>query len=241
MDTQRERTVRVVSLVLTLIAVSAYLAISDGTVAMSVRGLLGVDGRERPVVEADGTGEFAFLQTQRGGGEPVGFSPCRNIEYVVNPADGPADWEQQVTSAVGELSDRTGLEFTFEGATDERDFGRRESGDPVLIGWADEEEVDGLADDVIGLGGPTIATLGNRSFFVSGSVVIDTSFTDQVDDALFGEELERALLLHELGHLAGLDHVDDPGELMYPDGPSRSDYGPGDLEGLARLGAIACR
>ena len=48
-------------------------------------------------------------------------------------------------------------------------------------------------------------------------------------------------LLHELGHLVGLDHVDDPNELMYPRAAERTSYGPGDLKGLALLGAIPCR
>ena len=49
-----------------------------------------------------------------------------------------------------------------------------------------------------------------------------------------------SILLHELGHLVGLDHVPDEGELMYPQSITQTTYGPGDREGLARLGAISC-
>jgi hypothetical protein len=35
--------------------------------------------------------------------------------------------------------------------------------------------------------------------------------------------------------------VTDPGELMNGDNIGRATYGPGDLEGFARLGSIPCR
>ena len=55
------------------------------------------------------------------------------------------------------------------------------------------------------------------------------------------ESVQLAVLLHELGHLVGLAHVDDQGEIMYADGVTRTSYGAGDLDGLARLGAGGCR
>ena len=55
-----------------------------------------------------------------------------------------------------------------------------------------------------------------------------------------GTESLRAIVLHELGHIVGLAHVDDPHELMYGDNIGMTDFGPGDLTGLARLGQGAC-
>jgi predicted Zn-dependent protease len=48
-----------------------------------------------------------------------------------------------------------------------------------------------------------------------------------------------ALLLHELGHVVGLGHTPDSAQIMYPDlrPMSSAQYQPGDLGGLARLGA----
>lgn len=47
-------------------------------------------------------------------------------------------------------------------------------------------------------------------------------------------------LLHELGHLVGLAHVDEPTELMYDGNVGQLDFGPGDRQGLAVLGNGEC-
>lgn len=48
------------------------------------------------------------------------------------------------------------------------------------------------------------------------------------------------MLLHEFGHVFGLAHVDSPGELMYRRNVGRTTFGPGDREGLRRLGRGPC-
>ncbi|MGA8256556.1 MAG: matrixin family metalloprotease [Nocardioides sp.] len=236
----------VLSIVITAIVLAGYLAFSDSAISTRLRALVGVEDRFLPPVDSDTTGPFAFLNTQPGSGRPVGFSPCAQIRYVVNPTSAPSGWEQHVEQAINEVSARTGLEFDYEGTTDDRDFSSRArsgtgSADPVIIAWADEDEVDDLADDVAGVGGPTMVSLGRLRAYVSGSVVLDTDATDRFSDDPNGDALQVALLLHELGHLVGLDHVDDATELMYADGITRPDYGPGDRAGLAELGAIPCR
>jgi predicted Zn-dependent protease len=48
-------------------------------------------------------------------------------------------------------------------------------------------------------------------------------------------------VLHEFGHLVGLDHTADPSQVMYSEAQFNvQDYGPGDLRGLAQLGRQAC-
>ncbi len=47
-------------------------------------------------------------------------------------------------------------------------------------------------------------------------------------------------MMHEFGHVFGLDHVDPPRELMYDGNNDTASYGRGDLEGLRRLGQGPC-
>ena len=47
-------------------------------------------------------------------------------------------------------------------------------------------------------------------------------------------------MLHELAHVVGLAHVSEPMELMFTDNTGQVTFGPGDLEGLARLGSLPC-
>lgn len=50
-----------------------------------------------------------------------------------------------------------------------------------------------------------------------------------------------AIVMHELGHMVGLAHVDSQAELMAGDNHSGiTDFGPGDPAGLGKLGAGPC-
>jgi hypothetical protein len=236
-----------VAVVLTTLLLAGSVAVVPGEPMTSVRHVLGL-GQSRLLPAPDpagGGGEYAFALTQPGSDEPVGWDPCEPIRFAVNPAGGPPGGRGLVERAVERTSAATGLAFADEGDTDRRPFaggmsffGRAE---PVVIGWADAEEVAGLAGQVAGLGGgATEAGTTGRRYYVTGSVALDTDVFTATTMAERPRVVE-AIVLHELAHVVGLDHVSEPMELMYGDNAGQVAYGPGDLEGLARLGSLPCR
>jgi hypothetical protein len=213
-----------------------------------VREIFGIgDDRLREIPEyAVGEGSFAFSEIQPDSRDPVGYNPCEPVRYVVNPDGAPEFWEALVHDAVESTSRASGLEFDYRGETDARPAsydGGFWAGNPppVLVAWATPEEEPGLEGDVIGLGGSASYEVrpGLRQY-ATGVLTLDRDQFDVTDWVPGSREPLEAVVLHELGHLVGLGHVDDAGELMHPTN-SRTTYGPGDLEGLGRLGDTPCR
>lgn len=207
--------------------------------ASAVSGPLGglTEGASRvlPEVDVSMTGDYAFLYTQPGSPEPVGFSPCRTVEVVVNPDGAPRGYEDIVEGSLGRVSAATGVLLELVGETEETFGEPRTARDPVLIAWSTAREEAALDGLTAGLGGPLVVTesVAGRSWIVSGSVVLDR-------EDLVGEAETSVVLDHELAHVMGLDHVDDPDELMSAVNTGQAGVGPGDLQGLAQLGAIDC-
>lgn len=222
------------------------VARDPGATGTRVRELLGSSERIGEIVGiTDGDGEYAFVRTQRGSDVPVTWSPCSEIPYVVNPDGAPDGWEELVEESVETIEEASGFVFDDRGLTDDRDFDRRSvsagAASPVLIGWADDQEVPALEGEVAGLGGSAWETrqVGPERF-ITGMVALDTDTFDRLAVQRGGEQAMRAILVHELGHVLGLAHVDDDTQLMYGGNLVRTDLGDGDLEGLARLGAVDC-
>ena len=84
--------------------------------------------------------------------------------------------------------------------------------------------------------------LTGRLRYVTGAVSLDAPGMARTlgADPAHGRALARAIVMHELGHVVGLGHVDDPQELMDAENVGRTSFGPGDLRGLSRLGQGPC-
>ena len=96
---------------------------------------------------------------------------------------------------------------------------------------------------------PTAGSAGSSSvvsdgtaFYVTGQVVLDgPSIAELLGDGPDGVSVAQGVVTHEMGHLVGLGHVDDPGELMNPTAALTQTYlASGDLAGLARVGTGPC-
>ena len=185
-------------------------------------------------------GHFAFTRTQPGTDDPVTFSPCAPIPYVVNPSGGPPEAGALIATAITRISAASGLAFTDLGTTDDSRFNGREPGDPVLIGFVPSGVLDDLsrASGNVGLGGSTAVSDGVAHLaYRTGMVALRT---DWFDDPGVTDPQKIAVVMHELGHVLGLAHVDDARELMAGTNIGLTHLGPGDREGLARLGRGAC-
>jgi hypothetical protein len=196
-------------------------------------------------------GAHAFISFQSDGVTPVAYDPCRPVHYVIRPDFAPPGGEELVREAVARISQVTGLQFVYRGPTDEAPgperelfqpdrYGRRWA--PVLIAWETEESNPALAGDVVGEAGSVPAALGDGPrVYLSGTVSLDAPRFAEILRGRGGRSIARSIVLHELGHLIGLGHVDDEGQLMFPEARREvPDFAAGDLTGLARLGAGAC-
>jgi len=175
----------------------------------------------------------------------------RPIHYVIRQQGQPAGGAKIVTDAVKRVSQATGLRFVYDGTTTEAPSPQRPSyqpkryGDrwaPVLISWVTPNENPDFAADVTGEGGSSPVGFPNRpSGYVTGAVELDVGQISGILKRPRGNQVVRAIVLHELGHLVGLDHVTAANQLMYPQTrPGVTDFGAGDLTGLAALGRGTC-
>lgn len=200
------------------------------------------------VVVATG-GSYAFLDVTASGA-PVGFDPCRPIRYVVRPDGAPAAGDRLIAEAVATISAATGLAFVDAGYTSEepvldRPLVQARYGDgwaPVLFGWSDERAYPELAGPTAGLGGASVvpAAAGPGEFLAGGRVLLDAPDLTTILASPDGYARARAVVVHEVAHVVGLDHVADPGELMAPTMGALTELGPGDRTGLALVGQVSC-
>lgn len=244
-DWKRRLTATVLAVVLT-VAVGGSIAHKQFGLTLTADGIRLDSPLGTPPEVVAGAGSFEYMLTQRGSERPVAYDPCDPVEYLVNDRVAPVGADELVSSAVDEISAATGLVFRPVGTTD--DLPRQKPDalvprrEPVLIAWTTPDVVPDLAGRVAGVGGSTARgdEYAGALRYVTGMVALDAPQLAEVLLRPMGREQVRAIVLHELGHLVGLDHVGDPGELMYEDNVGRLDLGPGDREGLAALGSGRC-
>lgn len=108
------------------------------------------------------------------------------------------------------------------------------------MSWQDGSAIAEITDDTAGLGGSRVLTNPDGSQrLVAGTIALSRDYYAELEDR--GDRAQAmAVLLHEFGHVLGLAHVQDAGELMNEDNLGRFSFGPGDLEGLRLLGQGRC-
>jgi hypothetical protein len=208
---------------------------------------------------------YSFLRVKPDGCSPVRFNPCEPIHWVENATLAPPTGDADVQEAFRRLSAATGLQFVYDGPTDET--GRRSAyvpsrypgrWAPILVSWTHFPD---QGND------PTIQAVGAGSGIAQGDVYVSGVLNLNVDAVTnkdtrtpvqggFGPEIGTGtgaigpegvtwgrIILHELAHVVGLGHTRDKGAIMYPESAEQTsrpaEYRPPDLEGLRYLGTQA--
>lgn len=250
--------IAVIALAVGVLLLRSHLLLGPGLVA--TRGLgsaMPPPSREesrsplgRPPTVPFPSGSYAFEVSQTGSSDPVTYDPCRPIHYVLNLSRAPLGTTGAVQTAVAAVSAATGLRFIYDGTTAEAyskerplyqrsRYGARWA--PVLIDFTPATQNPVFTGGVIGLGGSsTVRTPDGHRTYVTGSVDLDADAAARLVAGSSRVPLS-SIVEHELGHVVGLAHVQDPSQLMYPSaGHGVTSYGSGDLTGLAKLGAGRC-
>jgi hypothetical protein len=179
------------------------------------------------------------------GGKPVRWNPCAAIHWKFRTTGAPSGGFTVVKNAIARVSTITGIKFVYDGSTTatptsswlpRSTVGIR----PVLVGWTDGAHSDLLAGRPSSVLGVTRTayfgtTIDGISLAATKGAVIALDRTDRLP--LTGGVSWNTTVLHELGHMMGLDHVGNTKQLMYPV-LQRNLWGlqTGDYKGLVRLG-----
>ena len=175
---------------------------------------------------------------------------------------------RDVKKALGHLSKATGIKFAYKGKTNQMPRGanwQESMPSEVLIAWTNPSKRAYRSDKLSKSNGRWVAGTGGYSFkgwghspstkkntqtgttetvwkwkgAIGRGFVVLNAAQDKVFKPGFGSGVTRGnLLLHELGHVVGLSHVNSKSSIMYPVIISRSKagYRSGDLAGLQQVG-----
>lgn len=190
---------------------------------------------------------YRFWRTHPSTGQPFTWPRCRPVYVVANPAGIPSgehdEFVAMLEHALDALSEATDQDWVHVGRTDHRAADENTTRDlrgAVTVSFMTAPDPTDKAS-AWAVPRPGVDPLTGAVHFVTG--VVNLNAQRLVGD-FDGEvtPLVATTLMHELGHIAGLDHVSDPGQLMHdyyalPDVPRYEEYRAGDRAGLARVGS----
>jgi hypothetical protein len=199
-----------------------------------------------PVVHGllGGGRSYEFIAVDPANGDPVTWDHCLAIRYQVNPEGGPENWREIVDGAFEDIEEHSGFVFVDAGVTANRTLAGTFTpgatrGEPILIIWSSQGRLHSLQGNTVGLGGGGVTEVNGRKRIVTGRIALDREAHSRTYDPMPTNE-QRLILEHEIGHVLGLDHTDDPRQLMAASYTGQDGLGEGDVNGLQKLHEVPC-
>ena len=194
----------------------------------------------RPGYEPRGRStQYAFLYDRR-----TRWDSCRAVRWKFNDDRAPRRGLDQVKAAVRRVHAATGLEFDYRGKTDRKanPYGDDVAGAAVVIGWRSARTFRKYvgSPQVVGLAGQRFAT-GYRDadgpVYKTLQAGVMLNAAQRLDRGFGSGTTWGEVIVHELGHVVGLDHADSRKQVMYySTTPYNANLGAGDLTGMRHLG-----
>ncbi|MFY0408894.1 matrixin family metalloprotease [Solicola sp. PLA-1-18] len=187
-------------------------------------------------------------------GQDLYWDGCATIGYRINTSGAPSWAAAQVREVLDEVSRRSGHTFAYRGTTTVvPDTGSVYPGDTDLVlAWVKPGQSSLLGKDQAASAVAVGGILSSQQVGVKadgtarrraddGLVLMNREFSYQRGMAAAAPHYQTPagqVLLHEMGHVLGLDHVDNEQQLMNPvllDG--RPGLGAGDVAGMKAMGS----
>lgn len=182
---------------------------------------------------------FAFSATGPDGSPATWV--CGPISVVINPSGAPAGAVDDFIEAIDIVAQASGLPFRYDGLTElpltdgwhPAPPGADQP--PVLVGWVTPES--GLVDEVTGARATTrFRTNAHTKEIVTAKIAVNVNQDVRRAAGFDAVGSRGGVYLHELAHVAGLGHVDNPGQLMFTTTAiNKGRFYDGDLAGFRAL------
>lgn len=244
------------SVLLVLLALVGGVLLTGSAPTPAAAQAVGGDGYQSAgQLSSAATSSYSIMQVTLNSGRSVDarWNPCQSaITYRVNLSGLPRAQRRAmlrtISASFRRLHAATGLTYRYRGTTRfvPRQGNLAEQPAEIVVAAVPRSRTDlPMTAASLGYGGVLWSTWygdqGEGAAVMRGYVVLEADAISTLRRGWGSGTRLTNVVLHELAHASGLDHVSDRRQQMYPtlSTGSPSGFAAGDLAGLARVGAQA--